>query len=307
MKRQSKPVRTPARAGAPAADAVEVIETTLEIADVGARGDATSQAADGPIYVPYALPGERVRARLTGHRAEILDILSASAERQPPVCRHFGRCGGCQLQHWREAPYLAWKREQVVQALSRRGLGGAAVDETIPAWGVGRRRAAFHVARQRGQVRVGFIERGGAALTPIAECPVLAPELERAALTLSPLATRVLPQRGELTLQCLLTDAGVVVAVKGAGRAEALGLAEREALTREVEALGLARLSIDGEPLIERAKPLVRMGRASVAPPPGAFLQPPRLASKRWRSSRSPRSAARNVSSIFFPASAPSR
>src|SRR5262249_39616383 len=118
------------------------------------------------------------------------------------------------------------------------------------------------------------IERGGAALTPIAQCPVLAPELERVALTLTPLAARLLPQRGELTLQCLLTDAGVDVAVKGAGRADALSLHERETLTRDIEALGLARLSIDGEPVVARKNPSLRMGRAIVAPPPGAFLQP---------------------------------
>ncbi|MFT3729696.1 MAG: class I SAM-dependent RNA methyltransferase [Terricaulis sp.] len=232
---------------------------------------------DGPIYVPFALPGEEIRARLTGHRAEIAEILSSSPERQAPACQHFTRCGGCQLQHWQEAPYLAWKREQVVQALARRCLGGAVVDDTIAAWGAGRRRAAFHVARERGKVRVGFIERGGAALTPIAQCPVLAPELERVALTLTPLAARLLPQRGELTLQCLLTDAGVDVAVKGAGRADALTLQEREALTREIEALGLARLSIDGDPIVARRNPMLRMGRALVAPPPGAFLQPTAL------------------------------
>jgi 23S rRNA (uracil1939-C5)-methyltransferase len=277
MKRPLKPLRSPARFDAGPARGPEVIEKTLKIDLIGARGDAIVEAVDGPIYVPFALPGEDIAARLSGHRAEIAEILSPSAERQTPVCQHFGRCGGCQLQHWRDAPYLAWKRAQVVQALSRRGLGGAVVDETIPAWGAGRRRAAFHVARERGKVRVGFIERGGAQLTPIAQCPVLAPELERVALTLTPIAERLLPQRGELTLQCLLTDAGVDVAVKGAKRADALTLAQREALTADIEALGLARLSIDGEPIVERKKPVLRMGRALVAPPPGAFVQPTEL------------------------------
>ena len=183
MKRQNRPARSAARLVAGAADAVEAVDKTLEIGVIGARGDAVVEAADGPIYVPFALPGEQIRARLTGHRAEISEILSASPARQAPVCQHFGRCGGCQLQHWQEAPYLAWKREQVEEALSRRGLGGAVVEETIAAWGVGRRRAAFHAARENGKVRIGFIERGGAALTPIAQCPVLAPELERVALT----------------------------------------------------------------------------------------------------------------------------
>ncbi|MEZ6024369.1 MAG: hypothetical protein R3C16_13370 [Hyphomonadaceae bacterium] len=87
------------------------------------------------------------------------------------------------------------------------------------------------------------------------------------------LAELVLPQRGEITLQCLLTDAGVDVAVKGAGRAQGFHRAA-EALSAAAQTLNLARLSIDGEPIVTRAKPVLRMGRALVAPPPGAFLQP---------------------------------
>jgi 23S rRNA (uracil1939-C5)-methyltransferase len=240
---------------------------------MGARGDATAEGADGPIYAPFALPGERVRAKVSGHRAELVEVLEPSSERQSAACRHFGRCGGCQLQHWREAPYLAWKREQVREALARRGFGGVEVDAVIPAWGDGRRRAGFHAARQGGRVRLGFIERGGARLTPIEQCPVLAPRLEEVAMKLSPLAEAVLPQRGEITLQCLLTDAGVDVAVKGAGRAELLKRDGLERLSALAHDLNLARLSIDGEPIVTRAKPALRMGRTVVTPPPGAFLQ----------------------------------
>lgn len=241
---------------------------------MGARGDSLVESEAGPVYVPYALPGEEVRALVTGDRAVVAEVLSPSPERQEAACRHFGRCGGCQLQHWQEAPYLAWKRDQVVQALARRGLGGAIVDETIPAWGAGRRRAAFHAARLGGQVRIGFIERGGAKLTPISQCPALAAPLEALALKLTPLAELVLPARGEITIQCLLTDSGIDVAVKGAGRAQALHRAALEALSAAAHTLNLARLSLDGEPIITRAKPVLRMGRALVAPPPGAFLQP---------------------------------
>jgi 23S rRNA (uracil1939-C5)-methyltransferase len=240
---------------------------------MGARGDALADATPKPVYVPFALPGEQVRARVVGDRAEILEVLSPSSDRQTPPCRHFGRCGGCQLQHWREAPYLDWKHNQIVQILTRRGLGGADVEPAIPAWGEGRRRAAFHAARLGGKVRVGFIERGGARLTPIEQCPVLAPALEAAAPRLAALAELVLPQRGEITLQCLLTDTGVDVAIKGVGRMRVLERAVQERLSQAANELNLARLSIDGEPIVERVRPLVRMGRASVAPPPGAFLQ----------------------------------
>jgi len=252
-------------------------ERILAIEAMGARGDSTAKGDDGPIYAPFALPGEQVRARVTGGRAEVVEVLTASPERQAPVCRHFGRCGGCQLQHWQDGPYLAWKRAQVVSVLDRVSLGGAVVDETVPAWGEGRRRAAFHAARVGGQVRIGFIERGGAKLTPIAQCPVLAPALEAIALKLAPLADQVLPQRGEITLHCLLTDSGVDVSVKGGGRPQALHRAALETLSVMVHELGLTRLSMDGDVVIARDMPRLRMGRAIVAPPPGAFLQPTAL------------------------------
>jgi 23S rRNA (uracil1939-C5)-methyltransferase len=275
MKRMSRLSRArPGQAGKPVALPVE---RELALGLVGARGDATAVGDAGPLYAPYGLPGERVRARVVADRAEILEVLSASSERQPAACRHFGRCGGCQLQHWQEAPYLEWKRQQVVQALAKRGFGGAEVESTRAAWGEGRRRAAFHAARLGGDVRIGFIERGGAKLSPISECPVLTPALEALALLLAPLAGLVLPARGELTIHCLATDAGVDVAIKGAGRAALSDRGKLEALSAEAEVLALARLSIDGEPVVVRAKPLLRMGRALVAPPPGAFLQPTAL------------------------------
>ena len=123
------------------------MERDLAISVMGARGDAIAAGETGPVYVPFALPGELVRARVTGDRAELAEVLNPSADRQAPACRHFGRCGGCQLQHWREGAYLDWKREQVVQALSRRGMGGAEVAATLPAWGLGRRRAPHNLRR----------------------------------------------------------------------------------------------------------------------------------------------------------------
>lgn len=281
MKRMNRLARSrPGQARAQSAKGGTVAapeERILALTQMGARGDSTAEGIDGPIYAPFGLPGEQVRARVSGARAEIVEIVQASPERQNAACRHFGRCGGCQLQHWREDAYLAWKREQVVEALHRRGLGGAEVEPIVPAWGDGRRRAALHAARLNGQVRVGFIERGGAKLTPITQCPVLAPALEAVVLRMAPLADIALPQRGEITMHCLLTDAGVDVAIKGAGRADLLHRAALESLSAEAEALGLARLSIDGEPIVERAKPVLRMGRAIVSPPPGAFLQPTAL------------------------------
>ena len=269
MKRQNRLSRP--RSGRPITAAAPE-ERVLTIAEMGARGDALAADETGrPIYAPFALPGEQVRARVVGERAEILEVLTPSPERRAAACRHFGVCGGCQLQHWNEAAYLAWKRARVVTALEKRGLA-VEVAPTIAAWGAGRRRAAFHASRRDG--RVGFVERGGARTIPIAECPVLTPALEAAALKLAPIARLFTPERGDLTLHCLDTEAGVDVAIKGAGYAEALPRETLEAAAAAAEAANLARLSVNGEPIVTRAQPIVHMGAVRVAPPPGAFLQP---------------------------------
>lgn len=276
MKRLHRLARARPRQG-PQAAPPDAEERILEIADIGGRGDALAAGAGGkPIYVPFALPGEVVRGRVTGERAEVLEILTSSPARRTPPCAHFGRCGGCQLQHWDEAEYLAWKRARVTDALAKRGIGFEAAP-VIPAWGDGRRRAAFHAARHAGAVRLGFQERGGARLTPVSACPVLTPPLQAALPHLTALAELYLPQRGEITVQCLWTDAGLDVAIKGAGKAQALNPQAVERAARIADAADLARITVDGEPILARRAPRLQMGRAVITPPPGAFLQPTAL------------------------------
>ena len=68
-------------------------------------GDAIGRLPDGKmVFVPFALPGERIRLRLTeekrGHaRGELVEILEPSGDRVIPRCPHFTACGGCQYQH----------------------------------------------------------------------------------------------------------------------------------------------------------------------------------------------------------------
>jgi tRNA/tmRNA/rRNA uracil-C5-methylase (TrmA/RlmC/RlmD family) len=74
------------------------------------------------IMVPFALPGERVRARaFRNHKnfteADLVAVLTPSPHRVEPPCPLFGRCGGCQYQNFTYAEQLAWKRRQVEELL----------------------------------------------------------------------------------------------------------------------------------------------------------------------------------------------
>jgi tRNA/tmRNA/rRNA uracil-C5-methylase (TrmA/RlmC/RlmD family) len=70
------------------------------------------------VMVAFALPGERVRARVYRNHAnyseaDLMEVLVASPHRIEPRCALFGRCGGCQYQNLRYEEQLEWKRRQV--------------------------------------------------------------------------------------------------------------------------------------------------------------------------------------------------
>src|SRR5262245_15842772 len=121
MKRINRSVRGRPPGAAAAQATAAPVEQTLEITAVGGRGDGVARGGRGVVQLPFSLPGDQVRVRVAGDRAEIAELLRPSAARVVPPCRHFGRCGGCQLQHWRETDYLAWKRDTVGDALAKRG------------------------------------------------------------------------------------------------------------------------------------------------------------------------------------------
>jgi 23S rRNA (uracil1939-C5)-methyltransferase len=102
-----------------------IVDITLEKLTYG--GDALGRLADGrAIFVPFGLPGERVRARLMEEkrgfaRAELLEVLDESPERIKPRCRHFGICGGCHYQHLSYENQLKAKTEILRDQLQRIG------------------------------------------------------------------------------------------------------------------------------------------------------------------------------------------
>ena len=97
----------------------------LTIARLGHRGDGIADTNVGPVYVPYALPGETVTVEpVAGHpdRRHLDHVDRPSHERATPVCKHFTQCGGCAMQHWSLAEYHLWKRGLVAEALAQAGV-----------------------------------------------------------------------------------------------------------------------------------------------------------------------------------------
>jgi 23S rRNA (uracil1939-C5)-methyltransferase len=245
----------------------------LTIAGIGHRGDGVAETPAGPVYVPYTLPGEVVTVEaVPGHpdRRRLDHVDRPSHERVAPVCRHFGACGGCALQHWSLAEYRLWKRNLVVEMLEHHGLV-APVAPLIDAHGRGRRRAVFHArSGTHAVLEVGFSAPRAHHIVAIDACPVLAPELSGAVAAAWAIAEALKPARKPLDIHVTAADNGLDVDVRGSGT---LGPGDIAALARVADVHGLARLTRHGELVTQRAQPMLGIGRAQVPLPPGSFLQ----------------------------------
>jgi len=185
------------------ADATELVEITA----LAAGGEGVAREASGRVLFVYgAAPGDLVRARVVEPhkrfaRAEIAELVRASAVRVTPQCAVHGACGGCGWQHIAYATQLDAKRAILREALVR-GAGVrietlAAPVEVVPSpepYGTrGRARLLFRDGR------VGYRRGRSHELVATRECPILAQPLARA---LAALAAHPPRGGGELELAC---------------------------------------------------------------------------------------------------------
>jgi len=246
------------------------MELEIEIERLGAKGDGVADGPEGPIFVPFTLPGERVRIAIRpgNDRAGLIELLEASPDRIEPICPHFGSCGGCALQHLEEGAYLHWKRAQVVAALKSRGLDAEV--EPVRSVPLGsRRRAALVLGREKAGLALGYRRAHSHDLIDIAVCPVLSP---RIAISLPKLREALAPLLGgkrEAKVSVTETGSGLDIVVEGIKPTPAsLG-----AFAGKAAPLGVARLTADGESIAPGGPPEVDLSGAKVKLPAGAFLQ----------------------------------
>ena len=245
----------------------------LSIAGIGHRGDGIADTPAGAVYVPYTLPGETVTVEpVAGHpdRRTLLHVDTPSTERIAPVCKHFGVCGGCAVQHWAFPRYLEWKRSLVIDALSHASIE-TPVDQVVDAHGKGRRRAVLHARRPGANLlQVGFAAPRAHHIVAIDECPILAPGLDGCIPAAWAIAEVLRAAGKPLDIHFTASDRGLDVDVRGSGPLPPARLTE---LAKLADKYGLARITRHGELVLQRIEPVLKIGRADVPLPPGAFLQ----------------------------------
>lgn len=226
------------------------------IVRVAARGEGVT--ADGR-HAPFAAPGDMLT-----DAGEVLP----GPRHQPPPCRQFPECGGCQLQHLDDAAYAGFVGDRVRTALAAQDLATDIRPAQLSPPNT-RRRATLHAERGL----VGFTEEKSHRIVDMRECHILHPALFALVAPLRGLIQR-LRLKGRAELHLTLADQGPDLLIRGASPG---GLAAAEALTAFARTHGLARIGIDegygAETRWEPQPVTITLGEAPVPLPPAAFLQ----------------------------------
>jgi tRNA/tmRNA/rRNA uracil-C5-methylase (TrmA/RlmC/RlmD family) len=143
------------------------------------------------VMIPFALPGEQVRARVyRNHKnyseADLVAVLEPAPDRIEPPCPLFTVCGGCQYQNLTYDRQLEWKREQVAALLQRlAGIADASVDPVIPSplrYGYRAKITPHFQQPKDGEIGpIGFLQAGQRfKLVDVPHCPIASEPLNQA-------------------------------------------------------------------------------------------------------------------------------
>jgi 23S rRNA (uracil1939-C5)-methyltransferase/tRNA (uracil-5-)-methyltransferase len=224
---------------------IELTVATLTNHGVGLGRVPLGDAGEGGgwvVMVAFALPGERVRARVfRNHKnyseADLIEVLLPSPGRVPPRCPIFGRCGGCQYQNLAYAEQLSWKRRQVAELLEH--MAGITF-EVSPVVGSPREYGYrskitphFGTPRPGPELAIGFLRQATRFdVVDVPRCDIATEAInERLSQVRADVRARAAEGAYERGSTLLLRDAGGTVSTDPSARiTETLGLAGGRAL-----------------------------------------------------------------------------
>lgn len=230
---------------------------TVRIDKVVAGGLGLARAVSGQLLmVPLVLPGEEVVVRVLRGRkdyleAELVEIISSHPDRVVPPCPHFGRCGGCDLQHAAYPLQVEIKnrilREQLVRAgvLDRDEPGGLEEPLDSPQPLGYRQRLRLQVDEGGGW---GFFRSRSHDLEAIAECPLAGSEINAVirSFPASPVLERLLNNALEVEVIASPGDDRVVLIVRLRRKARAADLQAAARVGAELATVGAIFLEAEG-------------------------------------------------------------
>lgn len=215
---------------------------TATIKSVTHDGRGIADTSGKKVFVAGALGGEEVRfvrrkSRRNFDEAELLDVITASADRVTAKCAAFGRCGGCSLQHVSIDRQRSIKSDTLRDNLERIGRvepGRWLEPVTGPEWNYRRRaRLAVKDVSAKGRVLVGFREKHAPYITDMHRCEVLAPPLDGLLDALSELIGRLSVRARLPQIEVAMADNATALVFRVLDRPSARDLDEFRGFGRE--------------------------------------------------------------------------
>lgn len=252
------------------------MSTSEEIIRIAAKGDGVTASGR---FAWGAAPGDRLREDGT---------LDWGPHHIEPVCKHFGRCGGCQLQQLDEESLAAFVESRVGNASASQELGAERIAPPHLSPPGTRRRASLRAESSGGRVVIGYREAASHRLVELSECAVLVPQFVEVLPHVRKLLIRLgqaaaskgkgkrPPGPGKMAadVELTLADQGIDLGIKGL---TADGLAITEAMLDFARDHALARLTLDqgyGPEVLWEPEPVtITLSGVAVPLPPGSFLQ----------------------------------
>lgn len=165
-------------------------EIELTIENLSNQGHGVGRIDNWVVFVPYTLPGERVKARIYRNEkncshADLVEVLEAAPQRVKPLCPVYGYCGGCQYQHLEYQAQLEWKTGQVADLLRLQAGLELPVQPAIASPQIYGYRSKitphFHKPKDAKVGNIGFLRVGSRSeVCDIKQCPIAMAELNEA-------------------------------------------------------------------------------------------------------------------------------
>jgi len=159
----------------------------LKIEKLVYGGEGMGHADGTAVFVPFVVPGETVALRIESQkknfaRGRVETLVETSPQRVAAPCRYFTRCGGCHYQHLPYEAQLTYKKDILLETLSRLGRirwEGPVETHGSPPFEY-RNRAQWKVRYAGEGASIGYLEAGSQTLCAVEACPILSPALEDA-------------------------------------------------------------------------------------------------------------------------------
>ncbi|MDY6367006.1 MAG: 23S rRNA (uracil(1939)-C(5))-methyltransferase RlmD [Clostridia bacterium] len=147
--------------------------------DFGSNAEGVIHYEDKVVFVPFAIPNEKVDFKVLKvdkniAYGKLLSVFENSPYRVSPKCPVFGKCGGCSFQHVEYSKTLEVKRQNVQNAFKKVALLNVEVNETVPSdkvYGY-RNKLQLPVQCVNGVNTIGFYARNSHRIIPIEDCPI---------------------------------------------------------------------------------------------------------------------------------------